>query len=313
MKLFYYQYSPKRFPGGLNNFGDDLNPWLWQQLIPNLLDDDESTAFVGIGTLLNNLLPKRLPNASRIIIFSTGVGYEKLPKLQDSWTIYCVRGPLSAKALGISPQLAVTDGAVLVRRLFHPTSQKIHQFAVMPHAKSARYGGQAWHQICEQIGFKYIDPRLPVEQVLSAISQTNILLTEAMHGAIVADALRIPWIPICTNPNILAFKWQDWCLSVGLKYQPQYIIPLWDLYPRTARGIRSSIRYAHFCFNWLKQDQLHSVKTLWGEKQQLIATQLFRIAQTTSPYLSNDHRIEQLTTELEERLYKLKSRMNYQG
>lgn len=43
MKLFYYE------PG--NNFGDQLNPWLWQKLIPGILDNDETNTFVGIGTL----------------------------------------------------------------------------------------------------------------------------------------------------------------------------------------------------------------------------------------------------------------------
>jgi hypothetical protein len=36
MKLYYYQDSK-----GVKNFGDDLNPWLWSKLIPDVLDDDE--------------------------------------------------------------------------------------------------------------------------------------------------------------------------------------------------------------------------------------------------------------------------------
>ena len=301
MKLFYFQYSPKQFPGGLNNFGDQLNPWLWQQLIPDLLDQDERTAFVGIGTLLNSLLPKRIPNAQRIVIFSTGLGYEELPTVAQSWQIYCLRGPLSAQKLGV-PKLAVTDGGVLVRRLFKPTEPKMHRFAVMPHAKSARYGNSVWASVCQQIDFGYIDPRSPVDSVLAAISQTEVLLTEAMHGAVVADALRVPWIPIMTNPNILAFKWQDWCRSLELEYQPQYVMP-WDVYPRAAQGIRSSLRYSRYWLNWLKQDRGRSLPQIG--KKQLVATQLLRIAQTR-PHLSRESRLEQLTVELEARLEQLR-------
>ena len=33
MKLYYYK-AP------LGNFGDDLNPWLWPRLLPDIFDDD---------------------------------------------------------------------------------------------------------------------------------------------------------------------------------------------------------------------------------------------------------------------------------
>ena len=51
MKLFYYQD-----PGG--NFGDDLNAWLWPRLIPELLDGDEGSLFVGIGSILDRRIPR---------------------------------------------------------------------------------------------------------------------------------------------------------------------------------------------------------------------------------------------------------------
>ncbi|MGF1481142.1 MAG: polysaccharide pyruvyl transferase family protein [Cyanophyceae cyanobacterium] len=322
MKLYYFQYSSKRFPGGLNNFGDQLNPWLWERLIPDVLDDDASTAFVGIGTLLNHLLPQRVPQARQLAIFSTGLGYEQLPKLDQSWKIYCVRGPLTTRKLGVSEELAITDGAALVRRLFTPTAPKIHQYAFMPHAKSARTAESpqgvgergtgngerdtsrpvlTWENICQQAGIGYIDPRWAVEDVLTAISQTEVLLTEAMHGAIVADALRIPWIPVVTNTNILAFKWRDWCRSLGLEYRPHLILP-WSLYS-PPRGVRSAMRSGGYCFTWLMQDRLRSM--LSGLNQPLIAAQLKRIARSR-PQLSSTARLEQVTVGLETKLEELR-------
>ena len=193
MKLFYFS-----FPNGMSNFGDDLNPWLWEKLLPGVFDQDNKSIFVGISTLLNDYVPK----ANKTAVFASGVGYSKgLPAINESWKIYCVRGPLSAKKLGIDPQLAVTDGAVLIRKVYEPSTIKKTKFAYMPHITHIIHGGNAWKDICEEAGISYIDPRWETEEVLSAICQTEVLLTEAMHGAIIADALRVPWIPVLTRPE----------------------------------------------------------------------------------------------------------------
>ena len=49
MKLFYWKED--------QNFGDAMNVWLWPRLLPSNLDADDSTLFVGIGTLLNHRVP----------------------------------------------------------------------------------------------------------------------------------------------------------------------------------------------------------------------------------------------------------------
>ncbi|MGD1914332.1 MAG: hypothetical protein ACFB2X_26895 [Rivularia sp. (in: cyanobacteria)] len=64
----------------------------------------------------------------------SGVGYggRGLPTIDESWKIYCVRGPLSAKKLGIAPELAVSDGAALIRRMYKLSTHKRTKFAYMP-------------------------------------------------------------------------------------------------------------------------------------------------------------------------------------
>jgi len=59
-----------------------------------------------------------------------------------------------------------------------------------------------------------------------------------MHGAIVADALRVPWLPVCCNDDILAFKWQDWLSTLKLPYEPSRITSLSDLNSRVGNGGR---------------------------------------------------------------------------
>ena len=278
MKLSYY-----KLPNGERNFGDNLNPWIWDQLIPDVLDNDESVAFVGIGSLINDGLPYRTRHASKKVIFGTGVGYGKSTevKLDESYKIYCLRGSLSAKALGVEEHLGVTDGAVLIRRVYKNNAKKTYRFSYMPHYELA---GKGWEIVCKELGFGYIDPRWTVEEVLSAISHTEVLLCEAMHGAIVADALRVPWIPVVTNSTILSFKWQDWCSSIGIEYKPNYIERLQN--PRE------------------KQDLLTPLRLVRNKIRQRKASQaLKQIAMNQPSYLSEDSRIETLTQQLEEKLH----------
>src|SRR3569623_1144475 len=50
-------------------------------------------------------------------------------------------------------------------------------------------------------------------------------MTEAIHGAIVADTLRVPWIPVACSPEVAPFKWIDWTQSLGLDYRPIRLPP----------------------------------------------------------------------------------------
>ncbi|MEL6352991.1 MAG: polysaccharide pyruvyl transferase family protein [Cyanobacteria bacterium J06627_28] len=278
MKLFYF-----KLPNGELNFGDNLNPWLWENLIPGALDSDEKVAFVGIGSLINDALPQKIRHATKRVIFGSGVGYGNGNlKLDDSYTVYCVRGPLSAKALGLPTEAGITDGAALIRRVYKNTAKKKYRFAYMPHYELA---GEGWELACKQSGFGYVDPRWPLEKVLSAMGETEVLLAEAMHGAIIADALRIPWIPIVTNSSILSFKWQDWCASIQVEYKPVHIERLF--HPREKKDVFTPVRVV--------RDRL---------RQQKASKALQQTAATQSPCLSQDAVIERLTERLEEKLHQ---------
>jgi len=281
MKLYHYDFGE-----GTQNFGDDLNRWLWPRLLPGLLDDDPQTTLVGIGTLLNERLGEETPHAQQRLIFSTGAGYGSgsyRPGPCDR--VYCVRGPLTAQVLGLPPASAFTDGAVLVRRFYQTSSQKHCAFAYMPHIE--QIADKAWQLICAELGMGYIDPRWPTERVLDGIAHTEVLLTEAMHGAIVADALRVPWVPVATHAHILPFKWQDWCASVGVAYQPHPIFPLWNSCP--IRGIFTPLRAARD----------------WGRRETALG-QMAHVLRTARPVLSRDEDLERVTVRLEEALSRLK-------
>lgn len=215
MKLYYY----KSLTG---NFGDDLNPWLWPKLIPEIFDEDHSTLFVGIGTLLNH----RIPKPPSKVIFGTGLGYGEKPSVDDRWHFYCVRGPKTAHELGLPADLAITDSAALVRTIVSPASNRDGGAAYMPHFSSCDHAD--WPAICQAAGLRFIDPGWPVEKVLDEIRRSSVLITEAMHGAIIADTLRVPWQAVSCYEHILDFKWLDWTSSLEMNYRPVKLYGVWD-------------------------------------------------------------------------------------
>ena len=80
------------------NFGDDLNPWLWSRLAPEVCQVENKTLFVGIGTILTC----RIPVEPIKMVFGSGCwGHGPLPRLDDRWKVYCVRGPLTAAPLPV--------------------------------------------------------------------------------------------------------------------------------------------------------------------------------------------------------------------
>jgi succinoglycan biosynthesis protein ExoV len=217
MRLFYYK-DP------IGNFGDDLNPWIWDALAPEIFDDDDATVLVGIGTLINS----RAPVAPVKYVFGSGVGYHQFPVIDEKWQFYCVRGPLSAARLGLDKSYAISDPAVLLTQVpdIAPVEKKDF-VCFMPHHASSRHAD--WRTLCKKAGIVYMDPADDMRQTVTLIRQSKLVIAEAMHAAIVADAFRVPWVPVACYDHILDFKWQDWCQSLSMDYTPQKIPSIWDM------------------------------------------------------------------------------------
>ena len=169
-----------------------------------------------------------IPLGGRKSVFGSGVGYGSLPVIDENWKFYAVRGPMSAQRLGLDPKVAVTDAAILIRKLYPPGAQKKrHKVSFMPHQITDLLAN--WQPICDALGLHYISPRAPLERVLADLDQSERLVTEAMHGAIVADAFRVPWKPVIFYDKHNQNKWVDWCQSMELTYVPARLDPLSEL------------------------------------------------------------------------------------
>lgn len=230
MKLYYFQ-DPK------GNFGDDLNPWLWDSLLPEFFDADDTRLFVGIGTLLNH----RLPAKAELHIVGSGFGYGSVPRIDKRFIFHAVRGYETARVLNLDAKLVITDPAVLLSSMTLPHAAKAGSATgFIPHCQSSR--NFDWESVCREAGLKYISAEWSVDKVLEEMRTCKTMVCEAMHGAIAADALRIPWIPVFCYDYIATFKWKDWLSTVNLPYEPIAITSLYDVERNAPTAIRLKSR-----------------------------------------------------------------------
>jgi hypothetical protein len=225
VKLYFYR-------GKEPNFGDELNTWLLPKVFPNFFDDDNRILFLGIGSILYDHHP---PNCRKVVFGAGFGGYTAPPQLDENWTISCVRGPRTAKVFGLGQEKVAGDAAILINRYRHAQQpSRLRRIAFMPHFESLNRGN--WQKACRLAGLHFIDPRRPVDEVLAEIGSSSSIITEAMHGAIVADALRIPWLPVLPLHVSHRFKWFDWAEALDIKLNPQ---PLW---PSSAQEAYMSVK-----------------------------------------------------------------------
>ena len=214
MQPFYWESAH-------GNFGDDLNLWLWDFLLPGFREVHPEVLLVGVGTVLNKAL---LPNAVRKLVVGSGFGYGTLPDFsgKSEWDIRCVRGPLTAAKLGLDSELGIVDPAVMVADMpeFRNLPKRTGAIFV-PHWESTV--GGIWPNVCRAAGLDYIDPRGEAKSVIRSIAQSSLVVAELMHAAILADAFRVPWVAVSTSRSINSFKWRDWAASLELAYRPRHV------------------------------------------------------------------------------------------
>jgi len=292
MKLTYHE--------GVN-FGDSINPLLFNKLLPGYFNESKKELFLGVGSILG--LKRPFDETEKIIVFSSGFGanaestYGRLPTISElvKYDIRCVRGPLTADLLKIPKSKAICDGAILLPKVFSINEKKTYQYSYMPHVGSfAFFSG--WKSLIESLGIKLIDPRDSPIKIIKEINQTETLFAEAMHGAICADAFRVPWIPIKTSKTINEFKWKDYCLSMNLAYKAYDTFTLFD------KGVLSDIAMSKFnrhLLSSIASESYYLYQNIIIERQVKL---FFKKAKMISPTLSLNSVLEDNTSRLLEEL-----------
>lgn len=212
------------------NFGDDINPFLLGKLFDSALIESDDVCLVGIGTIIGDDTTQAIGHYRQKVVFTSGVGYYDLEHgFDDSWDFVCVRGPNTARKLGLPAERGICDGAILLADVYPPRPQTERSGTVfIPHVNSTLSSEAGLKEICTALGLTYLSPSAPFEAFIDTVRSAALVMAEAMHGAILADALRTPWIPLCYFHHN-RFKWEDWLLSIERSYECHAIGPaVWD-------------------------------------------------------------------------------------
>lgn len=235
------------YPTGSDNVGDELNAWLWPALLGDLPDSHDDGVLLGIGTLLNEQFCTRVQGANKVNVLGTGAGYGALPQTNSQWSFFAVRGPRTAHALGLPAATAVADAAYLLATLnwAHWRGQVEEKVVVVPHHRSLRL--LDWESVCRDAGLVLLSPLLPAEDFMRELASAKLVLAEAMHGAILADIVRVPWVAFSFGRQFSEDKWRDWSEAFDLDVQ---LNPIQGFYDSCwyARDKRSYYHLGH----WLK-------------------------------------------------------------
>jgi len=235
MKIFFHEMQ-----GG--NVGDDMNASLWHELVPSLGELTTADWLVGAGTILDARLDT-LPG--RKIVMGSGFRPRTKRMSDPNIRIAAVRGFLSAARCGMPPELAACDPGFLVATVWPQYRSQGDRIGFVPHVYSERYSSIS--AAASDMGFDVISPTFPVEVFLEKLSHCSRVFTESLHGAIFADALRIPWARFRASSiyyersDVVDFKWNDAFSVLGLdgaSVNALGLVPLKRTWVRTRRILR---------------------------------------------------------------------------
>ena len=277
--------------GKAQNFGDELNKLLWPRLLPGFFDDDPAQVFLGIGSVIE---APHEAGALKVVAGAGYGGYRPPPALNATWIFHWVRGPRTAYRLGLPVELGLGDPAMLLDE----RASGGGAIGFMPHFQSLERG--AWTEAARAAGVALIDPRGDPARIVAQIGACRVLLSEAMHGVIVADAMRVPWVALRPIAPVHRAKWQDWAgtLKLDLRFHPLTPSSQWE-------GLFARLGSVRHCGRLI---DLAGSALAKAARRRLIeqAARSLAIAASSSPQLSNGAALDRCRTRMLERLENLR-------
>jgi succinoglycan biosynthesis protein ExoV len=277
-----------RWQGTVRNFGDELNTVLWPQLLPNFFDDNPVELFLGIGSVFD----ARHDTAAIKVVAGAGYGgYQTLPVLDASWIVHWVRGPRTARLLGLTEEYGLGDPAML---LTGPANDCAGSIGYMPHFEShARRLGRGG----DRRGYRRDRPTRRPGRDPRRDRQLPGTAQRGNARRIVADAMRVPWIALRPLVQVHRAKWYDWADALGLRVR---------FHPLAASSLSERLRISPLAASHHGRQLLDRVgPVLAGAGQRRFveqAAQSLASAATAPPQLSAATALDRCRTRMLERI-----------
>lgn len=209
---------PSSAPGifwhvGTPNFGDDLNPDIFGLIsgrTVRLQMARNRPHFLGMGSIL-----EKATKESTVI----GSGLLRRPEEPFLFSVRCVavRGQLSREHIRAEGTVLLGDPMVLLDRVFKPVGRKTYVMGVVPHVSEV----SSLRKLCPG-GVKVIDPADTPWKVIEAIASCERIMSQSLHGLIVADALDIPNLWLAPSVSMVggSFKFLDYFSTLDSAKRP---------------------------------------------------------------------------------------------
>lgn len=211
-----WRLAPGRLPLhwhiGRPNFGDDINPTFFSRLTglsTRFVADRGRRHVLGAGSILEHAGPASIV---------CGAGFLRPPSGPHPLPgrLVSVRGGLSRAAFPQAVGVLLGDPIVLVSDVVSRRRPQT-RFGFVPHVLSVGRW-MAWNSRRMRI----IDPAAPPWDVIEAIAGCEVVISQSLHGLIVADALGIPNVWVAPSDEMAGgrFKFDDYFSTLDAAKSP---------------------------------------------------------------------------------------------
>ncbi len=202
---------PVHWHVGRPNFGDDINPELFKNLLGRqvmLSRDVNHERILGMGSILG-----RADKNCHVV--GSGLLDPKEEVVGGVKSVVALRGELSARATGFSPEF-LGDPAIFLPKYFRFSLAKHYQYGFLPHHSEADAVRSSLPN-----DWLFIDPAWEPKKVLRSICLCEKIVSRSLHGLICADAYGVPnvWLHPLEEMRGATFKYRDYYTTVDTAKQ----------------------------------------------------------------------------------------------
>ena len=210
-----------------NNWGDDLNDHLFTafsrqkiHFVPfdQLFFAPKVKRYSLIGSIIGDYC------LDHTIIYGSGA-IDEIPKLVGRPTkVLSVRGPLSRNVLienGIECPEVYGDPALLLPLIYSPKVTKKNKIGIIPHYRTDDMTFVSFMKKNYDVSIIDMSQYDKWTDIVDRIRECSVIISESLHGLIVAEAYGIPSVWVEITPHEYPWEWgvkfRDFYESIGKK------------------------------------------------------------------------------------------------